>query len=139
MGRIEEAERMMTHRLSVVLKNAELGEAVDDAAIGAFLRRAFKLALATKKAEWLGWMFDYARVLNYELAPPLLDELCSELAAQKPPIAEKLVAYLDGLAAPTLRQRLEPLVGACQPGAESQSGATASPSGKSCGPEIPAN
>lgn len=123
MNRVEEAERMMTHRLEMVLSHAKLGEQVEDAAIIEFLRRSLKLAVATKKAVWFGWIFDYASVLKYPLAPPLLDEISSAIAEHRPPIGDQLGAYRDGLGGPSgaesepalqvLRDRLSQLESFC--------------------------
>lgn len=101
MNRVEEAERMMTHRLEMVLSHAKLGEIVEDLAIIEFLRRALKLAVATKKAIWFGWIFDYCRVLKYHLAPPLLDEISTALREHRPAIGTELLAYREVLLGPT--------------------------------------
>jgi hypothetical protein len=93
LGRVDEAERMMGPRLMDMLALAEGGDVPDEAAIGETLRRALRLAAATGKDRWFGWIFDYARVCRYPMPLVFLDELYAQMFSHRPSVGAQLLGY----------------------------------------------
>jgi pSer/pThr/pTyr-binding forkhead associated (FHA) protein len=114
MGRIEEAERMMGPRLTEMRTRAEAGEVPDEAIITEALRRALRLAAATKKDPWFAWIFDYARLCKYKMPLPLLDEIYAQVFVCRPAIGQKIVAYAQTIEDEVIVVRLATLRRLCR-------------------------
>jgi hypothetical protein len=78
-----------------------------------------RLAAATRRAAWYGFIFELARAAGARLDEQLLDELHAHMMAHKPAVAAPLQAYLDSLsgsepATQQRRRRLEALLRFCR-------------------------
>ncbi|HMU40846.1 MAG TPA: FHA domain-containing protein [Pseudomonadota bacterium] len=114
MGRIEDAERMMGPRLQEMRSRAESGDIPEDLAIIEALRRALRLAGATKKDPWFAWVFDYARLCRYKMPTALLDEVYAQIFACRPAISSRIVAYATTIDDETIAVRLATLRRLCR-------------------------
>lgn len=114
LGRIEEAERMMGPRLTEMRTRAEANDIPDDNVIQETLRRALKLAVATKKDAWFAWIFDYARLCRYKMPLPLLDEIYAQMFVARPAIGSKIVGYAQTIDDEVIVVRLATLRRLCR-------------------------
>ena len=114
MGRIEDAERMMGPRLAEMRSRAEGGDIPEDVVIVEALRRALRLAGATKKDQWFAWVFDYARVCRYKMPTALLDEIYAQVFACRPAVSARIVAYATTIDDDTIAVRLATLRRLCR-------------------------
>jgi hypothetical protein len=114
MGRVDEAERMMGPRLAEMRTRAEAGEALDDNLIIEALRRCLKLAAATKKDQWFGWLFDFARLAKFKMPVPLLDEIYSQVFVCRPAVGQKIIAYAQSIEDENIVVRLSALRRLCR-------------------------
>lgn len=97
MGRVEEAERMMGPKLQELLRRVETGQPPEASAIADALRRSLRLATATRKDVWFGWMFEYARVSRYRMEPAFLDEIYAQMFTCRPAVGAQILAYAQTL------------------------------------------
>jgi len=114
MGRIEDAERMMGPRLAEMRSRAEGGDIPEDLVIVEALRRALRLAGATKKDLWFAWVFDYARVCRFKLPTALLDEIYAQVFACRPAVGTRIVAYATTIDDDSIAVRLATLRRLCR-------------------------
>lgn len=114
MGRIEDAERMMGPRLQEMRSRAEAGDVPEDVIILEALRRALRLAGATKKDHWFAWVFDYSRVCRYKLPTLLLDEIYAQVFACRPAVSSRIVAYATTIDDDSIAVRLATLRRLCR-------------------------
>jgi hypothetical protein len=114
MNRVEEAERMMGPRLNEMRTRAEAGEIPEESIVLDVLRRALKLATATKKDQWFGWIFEFARVCKHKMQLPLLDEIYAQIFVSRPAIGAKIVAYAQTIDDETIVVRLATLRRLCR-------------------------
>ncbi len=114
MSRVEEAERMMGPRLNEMRTRAEAGEIPEEGIVLDVLRRALKLAAATKKDQWFGWLFEFARVCKYKMQLPLLDEIYAQIFVCRPAIGAKIVTYAQTVDEETIVVRLATLRRLCR-------------------------
>lgn len=114
LGRVEEAERMMGPRLTEMRTRAEASDVPDDNVIQETLRRALKLAVATKKDAWFAWIFDYARLCRYKMPLPLLDEIYAQMFVARPAIGSKIVGYAQTIDDEVIVVRLATLRRLCR-------------------------
>lgn len=114
MNRVEEAERMMGPRLTEMRTRAEAGEIPEESIVVDVLRRALKLAAATKKDQWFGWLFEFARVCKHKMQLPLLDEIYAQVFVCRPAIGAKIVAYAQTIEDETIVVRLATLRRLCR-------------------------
>lgn len=114
MGRIEDAERMMGPRLAEMRSRAEGGDIPEDLIIVEALRRALRLAGATKKDQWFAWVFDYARVCRFKMPTALLDEIYAQVFACRPAVGARIVAYATTIDDDTIAVRLATLRRLCR-------------------------
>ncbi len=114
MGRIEDAERMMGPRLAEMRSRAEGGDIPEDLIIVEALRRALRLAGATKKDQWFAWVFDYARVCRFKMPTALLDEIYAQVFACRPAVGARIVAYATTIDEDTIAVRLATLRRLCR-------------------------
>lgn len=114
MGRIEDAERMMGPRLAEMRSRAEGGDIPEDLIIVEALRRALRLAGATKKDQWFAWVFDYARVCRFKMPTALLDEIYAQVFACRPAVGARIVAYATTIDDDTIAIRLATLRRLCR-------------------------
>lgn len=118
MGRIEEAERILTNLLGDVLSRLQSGRA-DAATLVDGTKYAMRLAAETGRASWVDWVFNAHNAAGKVLPGPTVDELYALARKIKYPITPALRSYLDTLhehsdrLSPTERfalQRIEGLV-----------------------------
>jgi hypothetical protein len=114
MNRVEEAERMMAPRLHEMRTRAEAGEIPEESIVVDVLRRALKLASATKKDLWFGWIFEFARVCKHKMQLPLLDEIYAQVFVCRPAIGAKIVTYAQMIDDETIVVRLATLRRLCR-------------------------
>jgi len=114
MNRVDEAERMMGPRLNDMRTRAEAGEVPEESVVVDVLRRALKLAAATKKDLWFGWLFEYARICKHKMQLPLLDEIYAQVFVCRPAIGAKIVAYAQTIDDETIVVRLATLRRLCR-------------------------
>lgn len=114
MGRIEDAERMMGPRLAEMRSRAEGGDIPEEIIIVEALRRALRLAGATKKDQWFAWVFDYARVCRFKMPTALLDEIYAQVFACRPAVGARIVAYATTIDDDTIAVRLATLRRLCR-------------------------
>lgn len=114
MNRVEEAERMMGPRLNEMRTRAEAGEVPEESIVLDVLRRALKLATATKKDQWFGWLFEFARICKHKMQLPLLDEIYAQIFVCRPAIGAKIVAYAQTIDDETIVVRLATLRRLCR-------------------------
>ncbi|MCS6914424.1 MAG: FHA domain-containing protein [Myxococcales bacterium] len=114
MGRLDEAERMMGPRLAELLERATAGEALPETLVAESVRRALRLAVATRSEAWLGWIFEFSRACRYRIPLVLLDELYAQIFAQRPALGSQIAAYAAMLPDDTLHLRLEALRRLCR-------------------------
>ena len=114
MGRIEDAERMMGPRLAEMRSRAEGGDIPEESIIVEDLRRALRLAGATKKDQWFAWVFDYARVCRFKMPTALLDEIYAQVFACRPAVGARIVAYATTIDDDTIAVRLATLRRLCR-------------------------
>ena len=114
MNRVEEAERMMGPRLNEMRTRAEAGEIPEEGIVLDVLRRALKLAAATKKDQWFGWIFEFARVCKHKMQLPLLDEIYAQVFVCRPAIGAKIVSYAQTIDDETIVVRLATLRRLCR-------------------------
>ncbi len=99
MGRVDEAERMMGPRLEELLQRAEARDVPDEAAIGEALRRALRLAAATRRDRWFAFLFDYGRACNYRMPLVFIDEVYAHMFTCRPSVGPHIQGYVQSLAA----------------------------------------
>jgi len=114
MNRVEEAERMMGPRLNEMKTRAEAGEVPEESVVIDVLRRSLKLAAATKKDVWFGWIFEFARICKHKMQLPLLDEIYGQVFVCRPAIGAKIVAYAQTIEDETIVVRLATLRRLCR-------------------------
>jgi pSer/pThr/pTyr-binding forkhead associated (FHA) protein len=117
MGRVDEAERILTNLLSDVLLRLQRGgnpQGLPDAT-----RYALRLASETGKTNWIDWVFQAHHAAGKILPMQTVDELYSLVRKVRYPVTPALRTYVDGLRpmadklSPTERfalQRIEGLV-----------------------------
>ena len=114
MGRIEEAERMMGPRLTEMRTRAEASDIPEEPIITEALRRALRLATATRKDQWFAWIFDYARLCKYKMPLLLLDDIYAQVFVCRPAIGPKIVAYAQTIDDEVIVVRLATLRRLCR-------------------------
>jgi hypothetical protein len=119
LGRTDEAERMIGPRLRDLLDRARRGDGFSDEVLDQGLLRGVRLAASTGRAEWYGWVFDFARAGKRRIDDAVLDELHANMLLHKPPVAEPLRAYAAAYGGDepdhiALRRRLEALLRFCR-------------------------
>jgi pSer/pThr/pTyr-binding forkhead associated (FHA) protein len=114
MGRIDEAERMMGPRLEELLARAQAGAVPQEGMVAESVKRALRLAAATRRERWLGWIFDYARTCRYPLPLVLLDELYAQIFTLRPALGPQILAYAKSLQDRALDLRLSTLRRLCR-------------------------
>ena len=114
MGRIEEAERMMGPRLAEMQSRAKNNDIPEEGVITEALRRALKLAAATKKDQWFAWIFEYASLCKYKMPLPLLDEIYAQVFVCRPAIGAKIAAYQQTIDEEVIVVRLATLRRLCR-------------------------
>lgn len=114
MGRIDEAERMMGPRLEELLDRALGGGAPQEGMVAESVKRALRLAAATKRERWLAWIFEYARICRYPLPLVMLDELYAQIFTLRPSLGPQILAYAQSLQDRGLDLRLSTLRRLCR-------------------------
>jgi pSer/pThr/pTyr-binding forkhead associated (FHA) protein len=118
MGRIDEAERILTNVLADTLAGVQSGRR-DGATLADATRYAMRLASETGKGSWIDWVFNAHHAAARVLPAPTVDELYSLARRIRYPVTPALRTYVGGLRAradrlsPTERfalQRIEGLV-----------------------------
>ena len=75
LGRFDEAERLLSGHLDLLLKRTIEGDAVADDVVRDATRYALKLARGTGKGRWLDWVFRVHNARAVMLTPVIIDEL----------------------------------------------------------------
>ncbi len=118
MGRIEEAERILTNLLGDVLSRLQSGRG-DTATLADGTKYAMRLAAETGRASWVDWVFNAHNAAAKVLPAQTVDELYALVRKIKYPVTPALRSYLETLRgqserlSPTERfalQRIEGLV-----------------------------
>lgn len=118
MGRIEEAERILTNLLSDTLAGLQSGRR-DAAVLPEATRYALRLATQTGKAGWIDWVFVAHHAAGKVLQAATVDELYTLVRKVRYPLTPAVRTYVEGLRARADRltaterfvlQRLEGLV-----------------------------
>jgi hypothetical protein len=118
MGRIDEAERILTNLLSETLAGIQSGRR-DAAALPDATKYALKLAGETGRPVWIDWIFQAHHAAGKVLPASTVDELYALARKVRYPVTPALRAYVDGLRAQADRmtaterfvlQRIEGLV-----------------------------
>lgn len=103
MGRVEEAERLIGRNLEILLERVRDGQRLDQPLYEDAVRRAIRLASATKRDEWYGWIFDFAAAQEMLLPGEHIDELHSLMFAHRPDVGSKVDAYIARMSSVSLR------------------------------------
>jgi hypothetical protein len=103
----------MGPRFQDLLARAERGDVPREAIVGETLRRALRLAGATRRDRWFAWAFDYARVCKYRMPLVILDELYAQMFTIRPAIAAHINAYALAIREEGLSLRLAALRRLC--------------------------
>jgi hypothetical protein len=98
-GRIDEAERLLGGSLANLLKMVRGGKPLGPEITEEAMRRALRLAAATRKAFWFAWVFEFAGALAAVLPSVIIDELHQLMFQHKPEVAAAVDGYLARLAA----------------------------------------
>lgn len=106
MGRMLEAELTVGPRLRETLQRVEAGEVLELRIVRDVLHRALKLATLSKKAEWFGFVFDFARACKHVMDIHFLDEVYTQLFTLRPAIEPQVRAYAQAITAPKLQPQL---------------------------------
>jgi pSer/pThr/pTyr-binding forkhead associated (FHA) protein len=118
MGRIEEAERILTNLLSDTLVALQNGKR-DASMLADGTRYAMRLASETGKATWIDWVFNAHHAAAKVLPATTVDELYSLARKIRYPVTPAMRTYITGLRAQADRlnpserfalQRIEGLV-----------------------------
>jgi hypothetical protein len=106
MGRVEAVERLTEQRVTALQRQAEVGEAPRAGDALSFLHRLLKLASATRKDVWFGFIFDLARLWKHKMTAGFLDMLHAQIFICRPAISPKIVAYAQTIDDETISARL---------------------------------
>jgi len=118
MGRVDEAERILSNLLAETLTGLQTGKR-DASTLPDAAKYALTLAAQTGKASWIDWVFSAYHAAHKMLPASTVDELYNLVRKTKFAMTPALRAYLDGIRntadqlSPTERfvlQRLEGLV-----------------------------
>ena len=118
MGRIDEAERILTNLLGDVLARLQGGKG-DAQTLADGTRYALRLASETGRSTWIDWVFNAHNAAGKVMPATTVDELYSLARRIKYPVTPALRGYLDAMRAlsdkmnPTEKfalQRIEGLV-----------------------------
>ena len=96
MGRIDEAERILTNLLGDVLARLQQGKG-DPATLADGTRYALRLAAETQRATWVDWVFNAHNAAGKVLPAQTVDELYTLVRKIKYPVTPALRAYVDSL------------------------------------------
>ncbi len=107
LGRVEEAERLIGRNLDLLLERVRGGDRLDPPLFEEALKRALRLHQATKKREWLQWVFDLGTAHQSVLPSSIIDELHGTLFGQRIDLGTSLDAYIATLASTTQRPEEE--------------------------------
>ena len=98
LGRVEEAERLIGRNLDLLLERVRSGQRLDPPLFEEALRRALRLHQATRKREWIQWVFDLGTAHQSVLPTSIIDELHTALFGQRIDLGGSLDAYIATLA-----------------------------------------
>lgn len=107
LGRVDEAERLIGRNLDLLLERVRGGDRLDAPLFEEALRRALRLYHATRKREWVQWVFDLGTAHRSVLPSSIIDELHTALFAQRLDLGGALDAYIATLASTTQRPEEE--------------------------------
>ena len=105
MGRVEEAERILTNLLGDMLGRLQRGQG-DAAGLAEGTRYALRIASETSKHSWVDWVFNAHSAAERVLPAATVDELYSLVRKIKYPVTPALRNYVEVLASMT--DRLSP-------------------------------
>lgn len=99
LGRAEQAERVLTGHLAILMERTEAGMPESDRNLSLGAQAAIRLAAATRKAAWVEYAFNLYRAAERPLPITLVDELYSVLRIVRGVHAATLRSYLATLEA----------------------------------------
>lgn len=114
-GKISEAERMIGPRLTELLTRAVAGEVPTEVVSSDMIARALRLASATKKDAWFGWIFKYAHACKFQIPLPLLEQILAEARDQHPAIGSAVAVYIANIRKEEHASCLAALLEECSP------------------------
>jgi pSer/pThr/pTyr-binding forkhead associated (FHA) protein len=97
MGRVEEAERILTNLLGDTLTRIQAGKS--EANLADATRYALRIASETSKSSWIDWVFLAHHAAKRVLPMATVDELYSLARRVRYPVTPALRTYVDGLRA----------------------------------------
>lgn len=93
MGRIDDAERILSNLLSDMLSGFESGKR-DNGALADATRFALRLASETGKSKWVDWVFDAHAALSKVLPAATVDELYLLARKIRYPVTASIKSYV---------------------------------------------
>jgi hypothetical protein len=102
MGRVEEAELLIGRNLKTLLTRVQGGERLDAPLFEDSCRRAMRLANATRRADWIVWLFDFGTAQEMVLPAFAIDDLHSLMFGLRPDLGSSLDAYIARLSSRSL-------------------------------------